>query len=258
MREAAHRRPGCRLAHRCLGRLYFDQGHYESARREFANVIALAPRNPLAHSNLGGTYFAMGILPAAPAGLEKALVLHPSGETYSNLGTVRYMQRNHAAAVQAMEEATRLGEGDYLLRGNLAETSRLVPEKAGRARGAFEPAIDLAKARFTQTPNPPETLCSVANHYARLGHYQQALEAGYRLEEARTIPQLNDLRHDTRFGQIAERTASGGCDSVAARQAPARLPHRRPARRRTELRRLIGNRIEAGTAGNGAEGGDNG
>ncbi|MFQ6615347.1 MAG: FG-GAP-like repeat-containing protein [Fidelibacterota bacterium] len=66
------------IRHRNLGLAYLEEGNLQQAKREFQELVEIAPREPLGYANLGLTHLRMtGELQQAETWLKKALKLEP-------------------------------------------------------------------------------------------------------------------------------------------------------------------------------------
>ena len=86
----ARRLPCVRTTGACTARSELSttaQARYAEAAEEFRKAIQLAPLNYRGYSNLGGIYLYMGQYREAVEVLQRSAALHPSGESYINLGS---------------------------------------------------------------------------------------------------------------------------------------------------------------------------
>ena len=77
--------------------------------------------------------------------LQRALEIRPKADIYANLGTIRFYQGRYAESVAAFEKATELSDGSYDMWGGLGDAYRWTPGYQGKARTAYDRAIDLVR-----------------------------------------------------------------------------------------------------------------
>ncbi len=176
-RRAVDVRRNCWMSYNTLGAFYLRAGRYPDAAQQFQRAIDLAPDSPLGYSNLAVVRLQQNREQEAAQLLERSLAIQPRVSAYSNLGTVYFRQTCYSDAARMMESAIKLGQNNYQVWGNLAETYRMVPELADRAQGAFQKAIDLGREQLGHNPANAELWAMVANHSARLGRRKEAVEA---------------------------------------------------------------------------------
>ena len=84
----------------------FANSDFAGAERSYRAILAKAPNNLYALSNLGVVFFRVGKLAAAEEVLKKAAALAPEdGFSYSTLGIVYYGQGKYDEAVDALTNA---------------------------------------------------------------------------------------------------------------------------------------------------------
>jgi serine/threonine-protein kinase len=157
-----------------LGGLYYNQGRYQSAAAMFRRATELAPDNARAFSNLGGAYQLMGDLPRALAALKRSVELAPTAPAYSNLGTAEFFLGHTREAATAFEHAVELTPGDFRLWAYLGDAYRWTPGMAGKARAAYERAIELAQAELRINPHDGLVHSVLALCLAKTGRSAQA------------------------------------------------------------------------------------
>ncbi len=107
--------------------------------------------------------------------LEQSLAIHPTADTYSNLGTAYYYQHRFNDAAQTYEKAVQLNDKDYTNWGNLGEAYYLSGERA-KADTSFHKAIAMAKQDLFVNPRDPQLLRSLANYHAMINDRPNALK----------------------------------------------------------------------------------
>ncbi len=84
----------------------FDRGKFRNAERQYQEILAKAPNNLYALSNLGVVLFRTGKLKAAELTLKKAIALAPKDEfSHTTLGIVYYRQAKFDDALNALTRA---------------------------------------------------------------------------------------------------------------------------------------------------------
>jgi len=176
-KKAISLRPGYWGSHQDLGRFYYRHGRYQEAEPEFRRVIELTPDNVRGYYSLGALYHLMGRTDEAIALLEHSLALVPTYFAYTNLGTLYFFQGHYAKAVPMFEKAVELAPNDYISLGNLADAYRWAPGQAGKARPAYQRAIELAQEQAQVNPRDPQIHSDLAVYWAKLGQTDKALSA---------------------------------------------------------------------------------
>jgi tetratricopeptide (TPR) repeat protein len=242
-------RPNYWRGYNLLGAFYLRQAQYDDASKMFQKVVELTPESFRGYANLGATYLYEAKYADAIRPLERALVIHPTADSYSNLGTAYYYVRNFEAAANNYEKAIRLNDKDYTNWGNLSE-ARYLSGKRHEAVDGFKKAIGLANQGLETDPNDPQILENLANYYSMIGDRPSALKfegraldqnkfdrdslfraaivyndlgepglafewlgkalrAGYSPDTIMQQPDLDNLHHDQRFNDLLKMTKVG-------------------------------------------------
>lgn len=220
--------------HDQLGKAYYRTGRNDDALREFKRVAELDPANASVHNSMGIIYSRQSLWDSAIAEFQKTIQLRPSHEAYTNLGTAYFYAGRHSEAIPMFEKAVALDPQDELLVGNLADEYRhaKLDEKAratyDRAiqlayqrlqinprdakvlgnlalyharEGKLPEAQDLIHRARTYNPSDNLLMYDEAVIYALAGRPQdgltaleRALASGFSLEEARSDPDLANVR----------------------------------------------------------------
>jgi eukaryotic-like serine/threonine-protein kinase len=240
-------RPKYWRGYNLLGAFYLRQAQYDDAAKMFQKVVELTPESFRGYANLGATLLYEAKYVDAIKPLEQSLAVHPTADTYSNLGTAYYYQHRFQEAAQTYEKAIQLNDKDYANWGNLGEAWYLGDERP-KADAAFRKAITMAKRELAVNPRDPQLLKSLANYHAmindrtsalkyvnqaleqskfdkdslfqaalvynRLGDSGHALEllgkalrAGYSTGTAMKQPDLDNLHEDARFQYLLKSTS---------------------------------------------------
>jgi serine/threonine-protein kinase len=101
----------------------------------------------------------------------------PTAGTFANLGTIRYFQGRYLDAIAPMEKAVQLAPTQYLYWGNLGDAYRWAPGTRGKAKGAYERAIQLVRERIAARPGDPELISSLAAYSAKNADRSGAIAA---------------------------------------------------------------------------------
>jgi serine/threonine protein kinase/tetratricopeptide (TPR) repeat protein len=241
-------RPKYWRGYNLLGAFYLRQAQYDDAAKMFQKVVELTPESFRGYANVGATLIYEAKYAEAIHPLEQSLAIHPTADTYSNLGTAYYYQHRFNDAAQTYEKAVQLNDKDYTNWGNLGEAYYLSAERP-KADAAFRKAIAMANEDLAINPRDPQLLRSLANYYAMihdrtnalkyltlslelskvdkdalfsaaqiyndLGDKGMALEwlgkslrAGYAPGMARQQPDLDNLHGDARFESLLNSTGS--------------------------------------------------
>ncbi len=91
-----------------LGKIYFEQGHFEEAERYFLELTEMDPAHPRVHQLLGLLYSEQGKWDEAIMEWEEAMEIAPSDEVLRELGWTLNMAGEKEAAVSMLEEALDL------------------------------------------------------------------------------------------------------------------------------------------------------
>lgn len=91
-----------------LGKIYFEQGHFEEAERYFLELAEMDPAHPRVHQLLGLLYSEQGKWDEAIMEWEEAMEVAPSDEVLRELGWTLNMAGEKEAAVSMLEEALDL------------------------------------------------------------------------------------------------------------------------------------------------------
>ena len=239
-----------------LATLEFRLGESDSARRRLGKLLEEQPANQFVRETLAVWEAEFGDLNRAATIYEELIRLQPARPYFSNLGFIRFLLGDYAAAESAYRQALALEPHDTLTRFNLAtaleaegelpKAQRLYRDLAGelaaapnlgdaRTRmlhaqclarlGRRDEAARLAEEVLNQPPDDVQVLNQAAQLYAILGERLSALyyterallKKGVRREWF-MIPEFNSLKKDPEFQALL--------DKQAARQA---AEHRRPS-----------------------------
>jgi eukaryotic-like serine/threonine-protein kinase len=182
-------RPGFWENYRALGLAYYDAGRYQDAISALTRLTELQPDNASGFQMLGTSYHAIGDLPRAVENYGRANALKPSFAAWSNIGTIRYQQRQFAEAASAYRESIRLRPNEPAQFRNLGDALTRLGDKEG-ARTAYQTAIKESEARLKVERGDQRTLALEAVCYAKLGDHARARAA---IEKALAIGASGDV-----------------------------------------------------------------
>jgi Flp pilus assembly protein TadD len=102
----------------------FDNGKYHAAEKQYQQILAKAPNNLYALSNLGVVYFRTGKLKAAELTLKKAVALEPKDEfSHRTLGIVYYGESKFDDAVTELTRALAINPKSFIAHNYLGITA---------------------------------------------------------------------------------------------------------------------------------------
>ena len=158
-----------------LGVFYYLRGRYQEAEKMFRKATEWMPENVLAYNNLISIYYLLGRMESARAVFEKSIAIKPNAAAYSNMGTIDFYQGRYADAMIMYEEAINLGESDFVIWGNLADSYRYTPGYSEKAKGAYQKAIQLAEGLLSTQQANANLHSSLALYYVKSGEGEKAL-----------------------------------------------------------------------------------
>lgn len=173
-RKAIERRPGYWGGYNELGGFYHAVGRYPEAEAMFLKIIDLTPDNVQGYNSLGGIYHLSGKDALAERTLLKSIAIKPTGDAFSNLGTVQFFRGQYVEAAHSFEEAVRLGSEQYNLLYNLAAAYSLAPSGREKAPAAWRRAVAAAERERAVNPKDALLLAYLADGYVNLGESAKA------------------------------------------------------------------------------------
>lgn len=174
-RRAVALRPHYWAGYSWLGALLVTEGRYQDAITQVQKAAAMAPDNPRPYYQLGGTYIYLGRYAEATTALQKAITIRPTFEAYSNLGSAYMSLRKYDDAVNAYEQAERLGTLNYVVAGNLAHANYWAPGRRDKSRELYERAVRLAEDAIKVNPRDADAQLLWSDYQAMLGKRAEAL-----------------------------------------------------------------------------------
>lgn len=231
-----------------LGVFYYFRGQYSEAAEQFRKVIERAPGVYWAWANLSSCLDHLGRKAEAVEAMQHALQLHTSPDFLHNMGALLSSQGRDADAIPYFERAVALNPNEYVYLLNMGDSNRRLGHSKA-AGDEYRRGLQLAEAELQQDPRNGSTRAFAAYFAARLGQREwaeaeiaQALHSspgdnrvvrhavltyealGLRdkalaslttaspelLRELDQDPDLADLRQDSRFRQLVDKSVTGG------------------------------------------------
>ena len=146
----------------------FNAGRHGEAAANFLRYTQLQP-TALGFSNLGAAYQALGRYDEAQRAYERSIALEPTSDAYLNLGSVYYYTGRYADACRALEKATSLSPGSHFAWVTLGDAYRWSPDLKQKSNGAYESAINAARAAVAVNPRDAVAHANEAIALAKLG-----------------------------------------------------------------------------------------
>ncbi|HJT88752.1 MAG TPA: tetratricopeptide repeat protein, partial [Bryobacteraceae bacterium] len=230
-----------------LGSAYFQLGQNDEALQAFRRVTELQPDRPEGWANMGAVDYRLGKWNESLPMFQKAIGLQPKAPYYSNLGSAYFLLGRYSEAAAMFEKAASLLPNDADIRVYLADAYRWLPAPAKAAaaydqaialaykgvqanprdaqalgdlaisyakKGDFPRALDfIGRARAIDGKNnwlmyEEATIRALAGQTSgALASLEEALRNGYSLEEAKTDPELKQLRTTAQFARLASEFA---------------------------------------------------
>jgi serine/threonine-protein kinase len=173
-RNAIKSRPDYYSGYDHLGYFYYRNSRLTEAVQMYRKVIELAPENNIGYNNLGGIYYTIGKTDRALDMFENSYRIKADPDLISNLGTLYFFQGRYQDAARMFEKALRQNQNDYILKGNLADAYRLIPEYKEKYLTIYRQAIELAEKALIKKPASAEIYSSLALYQARIKNREQA------------------------------------------------------------------------------------
>jgi len=182
-KQAIALRPNYWRVYAWLGGFYFGQDRYADAAQEFLKATQLAPNNYLGYVNLAGAYILEGRYQDAIEASQHSIALRPSTDAYNNLGYAYVLMKRYPEGIIALERALKIGDGDWMNWGNLADALYWSPDRRAESVAKYRKAISIAASKLEVNPQDAFTLAYLADYSAMLddkdaayNYLQQALK----------------------------------------------------------------------------------
>jgi serine/threonine-protein kinase len=233
--------------HRALCVAYSKLGDNKDALESCRRMTELVPENADGWSNLGVAYYRMGQFQQSTAALQKAIDLRPTANDFSNMGVAQFFLGHYADSVQYFEKAAAMNPNNATVLTNLADAYYWSNQRDKAAAGydrAIRTALKalddnpndtdamgalatcyakkhddpdalkwIQKARQLQ-PNDTDLMYREAVVHAKaertadaIKSLSQALQNGRNIGEAKSDPELAELRKTVQFAQLAAQYA---------------------------------------------------
>jgi tetratricopeptide (TPR) repeat protein len=163
---------------RSQGILVYDGGDYKAAEAVFRRSIEVEPDAVFAYANLSLSLLRLDRTDEALGVLQRGLQIRPSGQLYSNLGTLLFNRGDYVGAAEAFEHAVSSAKGrsnSYLRWANLADTLRWIPGREADSRKAYQEAIEQLRLILQRMPNDHTSLSRMGLYAARVGDKATAM-----------------------------------------------------------------------------------
>lgn len=157
-----------------LGYFYYKNSRLEEAVQMYRKVIELAPENNIGYINLGGIYYTIGKMDQALEMFENSYRIKVDPDLISNLGTLYFFHGRYQDAARMFEKAVRQNQHNYILKGNLADAYRLIPEYKEKSMTVYRQAIELAEKALIEEPASAEIYSILALYQVKIKKREQA------------------------------------------------------------------------------------
>jgi serine/threonine protein kinase/tetratricopeptide (TPR) repeat protein len=156
-----------------LGLAFFDAGRYADAVEAFQRVTVLRPESARAFHQLGTAQQAQGDPTGALGSYERALALEPDGDTWSNVGNLKFARGQVQEAAEAFSRAIALQPAEPITHRNLGDAyARL--GRADEARAEYRRAAALTREQLRVNPKDARGLARLAVYHAKLAEHAEA------------------------------------------------------------------------------------
>ena len=116
-----------------LGIVHYSAADYTKAVDAWNRARKLSEDNLRVLANLTAAYHMLDRYEDAASTIQRAIEIDPSGQHYSNLGTLRFFQGRYAEAISPLEKAVEYAPNRYRYWGNLADAYRWSPGHRSKA-----------------------------------------------------------------------------------------------------------------------------
>ncbi|WP_119718609.1 winged helix-turn-helix domain-containing protein [Cognatilysobacter tabacisoli] len=207
--------PSDSYIHADRGYQAYVSGRLPEAIAAYRRATELLPTNAYHWATYGGLLLSAGRNDEAAAAFERSMAIEPLESVLSNLGTLRYQQRDYAGAAKYYREATALNPGHFQVWGNLGDALLADPATAPQARAAFAEAARLAEPFVAMQPDDAKAVAALGWYRANLGDARAAMAAVQRAEA------IGAERAEVAYYNAATLAALGRRDAAAERVAAA-------------------------------------
>jgi len=235
--------------HRALCVAYSKLGDNKDALEACKRVTELAPEMAEGWSNLGVAYYRIGQFAQSTAALQKAIDIRPTANDFSNMGVAQFFLGQYPDSVQFFEKAAAINANNPTILTNLADAYYWSNQRDKAATGydqAIRSALKtlddnpndtaamgamatcyakkhndpdalkwIQKARQLQ-PNDTDLMYREAVIHAKAERTAEAIKSlgealrnGRNIGEAKSDPELTELRKTPQFAQLAAQYSPG-------------------------------------------------
>src|SRR5262249_11825701 len=103
-----------------------------------------------------------------------SIELHPSADAYNNLGYTYTLMGRFPDAVQALQQALKIDNSDWMNWGNLGDALYWSDGKRAESIVNYRKAVAIATSKLQVNPQDSFTLAYLANYSAMLGNKDDA------------------------------------------------------------------------------------
>jgi serine/threonine-protein kinase len=152
-----------------IGLVHYRAADYAQAATMFEKARTASPDNVRVLANLAASYHMASRYEDAASTLQRAIEIQPSGQLYTNLGTLRFFQGRYEDAIGPFEKAVQLSPNRYLYWANLADAYRWSPGHKSKAPETYQRAIAILQEQLAQKPQDIELRSRLAVYEAKSG-----------------------------------------------------------------------------------------
>lgn len=190
-----------RLAHRMLGRAYYQLEQYDKAVEHFSALLGSKIEQLAVHGNLAVAFFKLGKIDQAVKHWTEVLRLKPDWpEVHNNLATAFYKKGKTDEAIKHWAEALRLNPHYAEAHVNLGS--------ALKAQGKFDEAVSHFRQALQVRPNSAEALNNLGSVLAAQGRFDEAVN--YFNQALQIKPDYPGARNNREKAQAQLRRQSSG------------------------------------------------
>ena len=125
-------------------------------------------------ANLAAAYHMLARYDDSASTLQRAIEIQPSGQLFTNLGTLRFFQGRYNDAIAPFEKAVELSPNRFAYWGNLADAYRWSPGNKPKARATYARAIQLLSEQLAAKPDDIDLRSRLALYQAKAGETEAA------------------------------------------------------------------------------------
>jgi len=152
-----------------LGVFHYRSADYAQAAAYWERARTASPDNVRVLANLAAAYHMLARYEDSASTLQRAIEIQPSGQLFTNLGTLRFFQGRYDDAIAPFERAVELSPNRYAYWGNLADAYRWSPGNKPRARATYDRAIQLLREQLGARPDDVDLQSRLALYQAKAG-----------------------------------------------------------------------------------------